>query len=196
VKNGRLTNYAPFAHPRAKVLHKRRQVNRLIFDGADRPLIAVRDDRPLGDLIKSWHGRLARGFAKAGVGVVLLSNVNLLFFVDVTKEINQSANKEYDRAANGPPHVMRSCFRAGSRNEEVELVDPKTQCRKTYDYGKSVFQASHFEPPNDLLSNEGLRKSRAFYECFAGLHVNAIAEGKARPWNEFRISNCGLRSPR
>jgi hypothetical protein len=88
----------------------------------------------------------------------LLRDVNLLFFVDVTEKEYQPANKEDDGASNCPPHVMRGGLGTRRGDEEVKLVDPKTQCRQTYDYGKCVFKASHFEPPDDLFSFEGLRK--------------------------------------
>src|SRR2546426_11446366 len=70
----------------------------------------------------------------------LLRDVDFLFLVHVTQEIDQRADEEHRATTNSPPHVMRS--RRGAlwvTHEEVESVDSIPQRAQTYDYGQHIF---------------------------------------------------------
>jgi hypothetical protein len=54
-------------------------------------------------------------------GESLLRDVDFFFFIYVTQEIDEGANKENHSTANRPPHIMGSSVAA--IHEEVESVD-------------------------------------------------------------------------
>jgi hypothetical protein len=81
----------------------------------------------------------------------LLGDMNLLFLVHVTQEVDESANESDYRSRDRPPHVMGTRIFPRCSHKPIEIVDPKNQRGQTHDHGQYVFNL-HLEPPaNELL---------------------------------------------
>jgi hypothetical protein len=77
----------------------------------------------------------------------LLRDVNLLFFVYVAEEINQTTYKRNRSQTERDPTGGVSTCGIGIGYESVEVVDRTDGCRYADNYRQNVLQAFHFEPP-------------------------------------------------
>src|SRR5437870_4939985 len=85
------------------------------------------DNRPPAQLNGASRPRASslQVYEAARRAAVLLSDVDLFFFVNVAEKIDQSADKEHDGTPDGPPHITR--VGPGVRHKEIELPDSKRQ---------------------------------------------------------------------
>src|SRR5687768_12046077 len=97
--------------------------------------------------ISRWEVNLATSNNRDLPGARLLSNVDLLFFVYVAKEINQTTNKRH--CCQSERYPTRGVTTCGIRisHESVEVKDRTDGCGYADNYRQNVFQAFHFEPP-------------------------------------------------
>jgi hypothetical protein len=84
-----------------------------------------------------------------------LGDVDLLFLIHVTEEINQATDERYSGKPERHPSKILATLRVRKRNKLIEVKD-RTSGGQESDYHREyVFQAFHFEPPARLLVYEG-----------------------------------------
>jgi hypothetical protein len=115
---------------------------------------------------------------EVSAGARLLRDVDLLFFVHVTEEINQATNKGYCRQpeCDPPLSVTAGCsIRVG--HKLVEVKDRADGTQDTHDHGENIFQAFHFEPPARKMNMKVKEKAaylrKMIVECYRRERGNA-----------------------
>jgi hypothetical protein len=97
--------------------------------------------------ISTWEVGVVTSNNRDRSSARLLSDVDLLFFVYVAKEINQTTDKRYCRQSKRNPSKALTATGFGMGHELVEVKDRTDGCGQADDYRQNVFQAFHFEPP-------------------------------------------------
>jgi hypothetical protein len=78
---------------------------------------------------------------------LLLGDVDLLFLVYVTEEIDQATDERYCGKTKRHPAIILATLRVRKRNKFIEVKDRTGGGQKSYYHREYVFQAFHFEPP-------------------------------------------------